>query len=182
MHYTYGWLQPSLLARDESSHVLVHRYALPTRRLSLTSYQSTRSALGSRVCSVLGTPISCYNSCPHFLISSHLPSSFIDLNPTLAQPRSSGYQPSSSTDTMGQGPSALQTCINGIANSRSGFAAYPNQPLYQLSWVKPYNLDIKVVPEAVVRPRDTNDVAEVIKCATTHGYKVQARSGGHSFG
>lgn len=83
---------------------------------------------------------------------------------------------------MGQGPSALQTCINGIADGRGGFAAYPNQPLYQLSWVKPYNLDIKVVPEAVVRPKDTNDVAEVIKCATKNGYKVQAKSGGHSFG
>lgn len=83
---------------------------------------------------------------------------------------------------MGQGHSALQTCINGIANGRSGFAAYPSQPLYQLAWVKPYNLDIKVHPEAVVRPKDSNDVAEVIKCATQNGYKVQAKSGGHSFG
>ena len=83
---------------------------------------------------------------------------------------------------MGQSPSALQTCISSVANGRSGFAAYPSTPLYQLSWVKPYNLDIASVPEAVVRPKNTNDVAEVIKCATKNGYKVQARSGGHSFG
>ncbi|KAK3940232.1 FAD-binding domain-containing protein [Diplogelasinospora grovesii] len=78
--------------------------------------------------------------------------------------------------------SALEKCISTVGNGRVGFAAYPSNPLYQISWVKPYNLDISVNPAAVVRPQSAQDIAGVIQCAATNNAKVQAKSGGHSYG
>ncbi|KAK3323076.1 hypothetical protein B0H66DRAFT_532390 [Apodospora peruviana] len=82
---------------------------------------------------------------------------------------------------MGNSPSALQTCIDAVGNGRSGFAAYPSNPLYQLTWVKPYNLDVHVTPAAVVRPETAKDISGIITCAKTNNVKVQAKSGGHSY-
>jgi len=83
---------------------------------------------------------------------------------------------------MGQTNSALQQCIDLVANGRSHFVAYPSHPLYQLTWVKPYNLDVHVVPAAVVRPDTAQDVSGIVKCAALNNLKVQAKSGGHSYG
>lgn len=82
---------------------------------------------------------------------------------------------------MGNNPSALQQCIDAVGNGRSSFAAYPSNPLYQISWVKPYNLDVRVTPAAVVRPQTAQDISAIIKCATSNNVKVQAKSGGHSY-
>ncbi|KAK0712013.1 hypothetical protein B0H67DRAFT_602594 [Lasiosphaeris hirsuta] len=82
---------------------------------------------------------------------------------------------------MGNSPSALQQCIDAVGNGRSGFAGYPSNPLYQVQWVKPYNLDILVTPAVVVRPQTAADVSGIIKCATANNVKVQAKSGGHSY-
>lgn len=84
---------------------------------------------------------------------------------------------------MGQGPStsALQQCIQGVANNRANFAAFAGSPLYQIQWVKPYNLDVPVEPAAVVRPETAQDISDIIKCANANGVKVQAKSGGHSY-
>ncbi|KAK4638794.1 hypothetical protein QC761_704440 [Podospora bellae-mahoneyi] len=84
---------------------------------------------------------------------------------------------------MGQGPStsALQQCIQGVANNRANFAAFAGSPLYQIQWVKPYNLDVSVEPAAVVRPETAQDISDIIKCANANGVKVQAKSGGHSY-
>ncbi|KAK5659792.1 hypothetical protein OQA88_1003 [Cercophora sp. LCS_1] len=80
------------------------------------------------------------------------------------------------------GSTQLQACLNGVANGRSGFVGYPSNPLYQIQWVKPYNLDVHVTPAAVVRPETAQDVSNIIICAKESGVKVQAKSGGHSFG
>jgi FAD/FMN-containing dehydrogenase len=83
---------------------------------------------------------------------------------------------------MGQGSSSpLADCLNAVCNGRSDCVAYPDNPLYQLSWVKPYNLDLPVTPIAVVRPDNANDVSDFVKCATANGVKVQPKSGGHSY-
>ncbi|KAK0639875.1 hypothetical protein B0T16DRAFT_339289 [Cercophora newfieldiana] len=82
---------------------------------------------------------------------------------------------------MGQAPSALENCINAVGNGRTGFVGYPSNPLYQLQWVKPYNLDVSVTPAAVVRPQTAQDISLVIQCANANGKKVQAKSGGHSY-
>ncbi|KAK3369791.1 hypothetical protein B0T24DRAFT_633286 [Lasiosphaeria ovina] len=82
---------------------------------------------------------------------------------------------------MGNSPSALQQCIDTVGNGRSGFAAYPSNPFYQISWAKPYNLDVRVTPAAVVRPQTAQDISGIIQCATVNNVKVQAKSGGHSY-
>ncbi|KAH8836403.1 hypothetical protein MCOR07_001409 [Pyricularia oryzae] len=88
---------------------------------------------------------------------------------------------------MGNQPSSLQTCLRDVCAGQSGcvgYAAFNNDPLYQLTWVKPYNLDstAAVSPIAVVRPKTVEQVAGVVKCAASNGKKVQAKSGGHSYG
>ncbi|GAB1319837.1 Berberine bridge enzyme [Madurella fahalii] len=83
---------------------------------------------------------------------------------------------------MGNSPSALQQCIETVGNGRVGFAGFPSNPLYQVAWVKPYNLDIPVSPAAVVRPQTAEDISGVIKCAAANNVKVQTKSGGHSYG
>lgn len=82
---------------------------------------------------------------------------------------------------MGNTPStALGQCLNSAIGGK--LIAFPNKPLYQLTDVKPYNLDIDVSPVAVTYPQTDDHVAAIIKCASSNGAKVQARSGGHSYG
>ena len=79
--------------------------------------------------------------------------------------------------------SSLQQCIEAVGHNRMGFAGFPSSPVtFQLTWVQPYNLDIKVTPAAVVRPRTAEEISGVIQCAAANNFKVQAKSGGHSFG
>ncbi|KAL2020035.1 hypothetical protein VTK56DRAFT_8938 [Thermocarpiscus australiensis] len=86
---------------------------------------------------------------------------------------------------MGNSPStlsALEQCITTVGNGRLGFAGFPSDPFYQVTWVQPYNLDIQISPAAVVRPQTAEDISGVIKCAAANDVKVQAKSGGHSYG
>ncbi|KAK5953105.1 hypothetical protein OHC33_005673 [Knufia fluminis] len=75
----------------------------------------------------------------------------------------------------------LQKCLTTVLEGNSGGLSFPNNPLYQLQYVKPYNLDIPITPAAVTRPETAEQVAEVIQCADASDAKVQARSGGHSY-
>lgn len=81
---------------------------------------------------------------------------------------------------------SLQDCLNDVCGSRSDCVAFADDGLdilntYQLSWVKPYNLAVDVSPEAVIRPNSSQEVAAIVQCAAENGYKVQAKSGGHSY-
>jgi FAD/FMN-containing dehydrogenase len=83
---------------------------------------------------------------------------------------------------MGNSPSTpLAQCLNAVCAGKADCVAYPNNPLYQFSWVRPYNVDIGVEPIAVIKPSSAADVAGAVKCATANKVKVQARSGGHGF-
>ncbi|CAJ2510280.1 Uu.00g061800.m01.CDS01 [Anthostomella pinea] len=83
---------------------------------------------------------------------------------------------------MGQAPSSpLADCLNAVCNGRDDCVAYPNNPLYQISWVNRYNLDIDVEPIAVTRPETADDVSGFVKCAAANNVKVQPKSGGHSY-
>jgi FAD/FMN-containing dehydrogenase len=79
-------------------------------------------------------------------------------------------------------PSALQQCLAAVGNGSTDFAGFPTDALYQTVWVKPYNLNIAVNPAAVVRPRTAEEVAGAVRCAAASNVKVQAKSGGHSYG
>ncbi|KAK4238053.1 hypothetical protein C8A03DRAFT_33954 [Achaetomium macrosporum] len=78
--------------------------------------------------------------------------------------------------------STLQECIEAVSHGRAEFAGFPSDPSYQTAWVKPYNLEIPVTPAAVVRPQTAEDIAGFIQCAAAYNVKVQAKSGGHSYG
>lgn len=84
---------------------------------------------------------------------------------------------------MGQHQSsALGSCLTDICAGRPNCVSFSDSDLlYQIDWVKPYNLDIGVSPAAVIRPETADEVSSVIKCATANNVKVQAKSGGHSF-
>lgn len=83
---------------------------------------------------------------------------------------------------MGQKPSSpLATCLDKVCDGRSSCVGYPSDPLFQINWVKPYNLDIPVKPIAVTKPSTKEDVAGFVKCAADNSVKVQPKSGGHSY-
>lgn len=62
------------------------------------------------------------------------------------------------------------------------FVALPDHSHYS-EWSESYNTNKSVVarPAAVVRPKTAQQVAAVVKFAAQNGYKVQAKSGGHSY-
>lgn len=83
---------------------------------------------------------------------------------------------------MGQTPSTpLVDCLNAVCNGRDDCVAFANNPIYQISWVNRYNLDIEVEPIAVTRPETAEDVSGFVKCAVENNVKVQPKSGGHSY-
>ncbi len=83
---------------------------------------------------------------------------------------------------MGQSASTpLETCLSNVCNGRVNCVGFPSDLLYQINWVKPYNLAVDVTPAAVVRPSTASDVAAIVQCATQNNAKVQAKSGGHSY-
>ncbi|KAK6978121.1 hypothetical protein R3P38DRAFT_497939 [Favolaschia claudopus] len=81
-----------------------------------------------------------------------------------------------------QAGSPLQLCLNNVFASSSGDVAYPQSVFYQLANVKAYNQHIPVVPAAVTRPTTSQEISKIVQCAVASNVKVQARSGGHSYG
>ncbi|KAJ6439007.1 6-hydroxy-D-nicotine oxidase [Purpureocillium lavendulum] len=76
---------------------------------------------------------------------------------------------------------SLQQCLRTACNGRLGCVAFSSDALYQVAWVKAYNLDVPVTPIAVFKPLTAEDVSSAVKCAVANNIHVQARSGGHSY-
>lgn len=76
----------------------------------------------------------------------------------------------------------VRDCLTSAVGGFAAHVAFQDTLLYQTSAVKPYNLNVPVTPAAVTYPQSANEVAAIVKCASDYDYKVQARSGGHSFG
>ncbi|OBT68130.1 hypothetical protein VE03_01441 [Pseudogymnoascus sp. 23342-1-I1] len=83
---------------------------------------------------------------------------------------------------MGAKQSALEKSISAALGGDESLYAFPGKPFYQAQYVKRYNLSIPLTPAAMTFPKTTAQVAAVIKCAVDANVKVQARSGGHSYG
>ncbi|KAF4967907.1 hypothetical protein FZEAL_10466 [Fusarium zealandicum] len=84
---------------------------------------------------------------------------------------------------LGNGQNApLRDCLDAVCAVRGACVTYPGDLLTFALWSKPYNLEFPVTPAAVIRPDDATGVSGAVKCAQKNGYKVQARSGGHSYG
>jgi hypothetical protein len=77
-----------------------------------------------------------------------------------------------------QASTPLSQCLTAAVPN----VAFSNKIGYQLTDVKPYNLNIKVAPIAVAYPNTTQHVQAIVKCASQYGANVQAKSGGHSYG
>lgn len=75
--------------------------------------------------------------------------------------------------------SPIQKCLQSAVGKDVAFPT--NNPLFQLTDVKPYNLGVPSTPAAVTYPRTADQVAQIVKCAVDSSLKVQARSGGHSY-
>lgn len=83
---------------------------------------------------------------------------------------------------MGNAPStAIQKCLTDAVGGNQALLAHKDTPLYQISHVKPYNLDVPVTPLAITYPQSAEHVAAIVKCAADNNLHVQPRSGGHSY-
>jgi len=76
----------------------------------------------------------------------------------------------------------LQICLLAAVAGDASRVAFPSDPLYRVMAPQPYNLDFPVQPAAVTFPKSSLEIEGLVRCATQGGYKVQARSGGHSYG
>ncbi|KAJ9148277.1 hypothetical protein NKR23_g5220 [Pleurostoma richardsiae] len=79
------------------------------------------------------------------------------------------------------GLGTFSQCLLAAMQGNSTLVAFPSQQNYTDA-VEPYNLDIPVVPAAVVLPTTAAQVAAAVSCAVRAGVKVQPRSGGHNYG
>jgi hypothetical protein len=77
---------------------------------------------------------------------------------------------------------SIRQALLDAVGGQSNLVAFPNKLLYQFEDAKPYNLDIPVIPAAVVYPDKPEQIAEVVRYASSANLKIQARSGGHSYG
>lgn len=75
----------------------------------------------------------------------------------------------------------FQQCIAAALGGDSSLYAFPQDILEELTNNHPYNLDYPWTPAAIVYPRNTIDVSNVVVCASEYGIAVQAKSGGHSY-
>lgn len=78
--------------------------------------------------------------------------------------------------------STLRQCLYTAVQNDPTLVAVDGDLLYQTLAVQVYNLNWPVTPAAVAFPKSTQQVSSIVNCAASLGYKVQAKSGGHSYG
>ena len=76
---------------------------------------------------------------------------------------------------------SIETCLRGSIPTDLVATKASNWD-YIVTNVRLFNLDVPVMPLAVVYPKTNEQVAAAIKCASEWGAAVQTRSGGHSYG
>jgi hypothetical protein len=90
-------------------------------------------------------------------------------------------QMSKSQTPGGLSAAAFQAALDKICGG--GHVGVPGNVHYS-DWVRPYNRDKTLIatPAAIVRPKSAEEIASVVEFAAQNGFKVQAKSGGHSYG
>jgi FAD/FMN-containing dehydrogenase len=77
--------------------------------------------------------------------------------------------------------SNLKSCLKAAVGGDSSRVAFPDL-FFDFLHVKRYNLYYNVKPAAVAYPLNATEVGALVKCGAQNNVKIQARSGGHSFG
>ncbi|KZN93018.1 Reticuline oxidase [Penicillium chrysogenum] len=77
---------------------------------------------------------------------------------------------------------AGRECFMAAVGGNPDMAIFRGDLLYQFRALPSYNQAIPVHPEVITCPNDTTQVAEIVRCAVEANYRVQAYSGGHSYG
>lgn len=82
---------------------------------------------------------------------------------------------------MGNSPSIVgHDCFLAAVGHNSSLIAFKGDPLFG-SRSPVYNLNFPVTAAVLTYPQTSEQVADIVRCAVDNGYKVQARSGGHSY-
>jgi hypothetical protein len=71
-------------------------------------------------------------------------------------------------------------CFLAAVGHNSSLVTFRTQAFFALH-VPLYNLNFPVTPVVLTYPKTSGQVADIVSCAVDYGYKVQARSGGHSY-
>lgn len=75
---------------------------------------------------------------------------------------------------------AGHSCLLAAVGNDSALIAFKGDLMFG-SRSPVYNLNFPVTPTVLTYPQTSEQVADVVRCAVDYGYKVQARSGGHSY-
>ncbi|KAH8901539.1 FAD-binding domain-containing protein [Thozetella sp. PMI_491] len=84
---------------------------------------------------------------------------------------------------MHVGLETLSRCLLASVGGNSSLVLFPSQKAFSSTVdASKYNLDVQDKPAAIVYPETPDQVSAAVKCAADCGIKIQARSGGHSYG
>ncbi|KAJ5194351.1 FAD-binding type 2 [Penicillium cf. griseofulvum] len=75
------------------------------------------------------------------------------------------------------GEISLEEQLLRTVGSDASLVTFPVTP----EGIPVFNRNIPLTPKAITFPQSVEQVAEIVKCAAAAGYKVQPRSGGHSY-
>ncbi|EPS30633.1 hypothetical protein PDE_05585 [Penicillium oxalicum 114-2] len=75
-----------------------------------------------------------------------------------------------------------QDCLLDAVGHKTSLVTFRNDAFYHFKAPSLYNLNFPVKPIAVTFPENSEQIARIVQCASRHSLKVQARSGGHSYG
>ncbi|KAJ5812063.1 hypothetical protein N7474_008364 [Penicillium riverlandense] len=73
-------------------------------------------------------------------------------------------------------------CLLKAVSHNADLVAFRGDPFFQFHALPLYNLNLPVAPAVIMYPKTTDQVAAIVRCAAEYNYKVQAHSGGHSYG
>lgn len=84
---------------------------------------------------------------------------------------------------MGNQTSTLgRDCLLSATGNDASRVAYPGDISHAGRDLEALNLNIPVVPAAITYPNTADEISNIVRCAADYGFKVQPKSGGHSYG